>query len=132
MKTIFESCQPRPEVLFGELSEDIFAARLRDVLEGNAEEVYQNPSVFFENTYPTDGLKLLIDEVLGRLTGVKTTSSPIIRLETAFGGGKTHNLIALYHLVPSRIVDNAEPQDLHYPKLPKDARRVAFASDGYP
>jgi hypothetical protein len=37
MKTIFESSKPRPEVLLGELSEDIFAARLRDVVEGNAE-----------------------------------------------------------------------------------------------
>jgi len=98
MRTIFESCQPRPEVLKGELREDIFAARLKDVIDGNADPVYQDPSTFFDNTYPTAGLRLLLGEVMGRLTGIKAANNAIIRLETAFGGGKTHNLIALYHV----------------------------------
>ncbi len=97
MRSVFETCQPRPEVLTGDLKEEIFAARLRDVIEQTAEPVYRDPAVFFENTYPTEGLKLLLEEALGRLTGVRPTNNPIIRLETAFGGGKTHNLIALYH-----------------------------------
>jgi hypothetical protein len=97
MKTIFDSCEPRSEVLKGELREEIFAARLRDVIIGQADPVYQDPATFFDNTYPTEGLKLLLDEALGRLTGLKPASNAIIRLETAFGGGKTHNLIALYH-----------------------------------
>lgn len=98
MKLVFDNCVPRPEVLRGELKEDIFAARLQAVMENRAEEVYQNPAVFFANTYPTEGLKLLLTEALGRLTGQRTGSSAIIRLETSFGGGKTHNLIALKHL----------------------------------
>ncbi len=97
MRPVFETCVPRPEVLSGELKEEIFAARLKDVIDGTAEEVYQNPARFFDNTYPTDGLKLLLDEALGRLTGAKPANNAVIRLETAFGGGKTHNLIALYH-----------------------------------
>ena len=97
MKPIFDSCEPRSEVLKGELREEIFAARLRDVLISQADPVYQDPGTFFDNTYPTEGLKLLLDEALGRLTGLKPASNAIIRLETAFGGGKTHNLIALYH-----------------------------------
>ncbi len=97
MKTIFDSCEPRTEVLKGELREEIFAARLKDVIEDKADPVYQDPATFFDNTYPTEGLKLLLDEVLGRLTGVKAANNAIIRLETAFGGGKTHNLIGLYH-----------------------------------
>jgi predicted AAA+ superfamily ATPase len=64
MRTIFEACQPRPEVLAGELSEEIFAARLRDVVEGRADPVYQDPEVFFENTYCTDGLKLLLTDAM--------------------------------------------------------------------
>jgi hypothetical protein len=48
--------------------------------------------------HPTVGLRDLLTEVLGRLTGKRPNASPIIRLETAFGGGKTHNLIALYHV----------------------------------
>ncbi|MGA9350241.1 MAG: DUF499 domain-containing protein [Anaerolineae bacterium] len=97
MRTIFDSCEPRSEVLKGELRDEIFAARLRDVIIGKADPVYQDPVIFFDNTYPTEGLKLLLDEGLGRLTGLKPASNAIIRLETAFGGGKTHNLIALYH-----------------------------------
>ena len=97
MRTIFDSCEPRSEVLKGELRDEIFAARLRDVIIGKADPVYQDPIIFFDNTYPTEGLKLLLDEGLGRLTGFNPASNAIIRLETAFGGGKTHNLIALYH-----------------------------------
>src|SRR5688500_7460077 len=97
MQSIFETCEPRSEVLSGELREEIFAARLRDVLEGHADPVYQNPEIFFDNTYPTEGLRLLLTEALGRLSGQMPGSNAIIRLETAFGGGKTHNLIALFH-----------------------------------
>jgi len=97
MKTFFDTCEPRPEVLKGELRDEIFAARLRDVIEGRADPVYQDPAIFFENTYPTEGLRLLLAEALGRLTGLRPANNAIIRLETAFGGGKTHNLIALYH-----------------------------------
>ena len=119
MKTIFEACIPREEVLKGELREDIFAARLKDVVEGTADLIYQDSEIFFENTYPTEGLKTLLSEAMGRLTGVKPTNTPIIRLETAFGGGKTHNLIALYHLSQGNIklslVENMLPAEM----LPK-------------
>ncbi|HOD03842.1 MAG TPA: DUF499 domain-containing protein [Anaerolineaceae bacterium] len=97
MRPVFETCTPRPEVLQGQLTEDIFAARLKDVHDGVAAPVYQEPARFFANTYPTAGLRLLLKEALGRVTGADPTGSPILRLETAFGGGKTHNLIALYH-----------------------------------
>lgn len=101
MKSVFDACRPRKEVLEGELSDDIFAARLRDVMEGTADPVYGDAGRFFDNTFPTLGLRDLLTEALGRLTGRKAASSPIIRLETAFGGGKTHNLIALYHAARS-------------------------------
>ncbi|MFZ5915521.1 MAG: ATP-binding protein [Chloroflexota bacterium] len=103
MLSVFETCQPRPEVLSGELKEEIFAARLKDVIDGTAEDVYREPARFFDNTYPTEGLRLLLNEALGRLTGLQPTNNPIIRLETAFGGGKTHNLIALYHTAKGRV-----------------------------
>ena len=60
--------------------------------------MYQDPATFFRNTFPTEGLRTLAREVLGRLSGQEPTNSPFVRLETSFGGGKTHNLIALYHL----------------------------------
>lgn len=103
MQTIYELCQPREEVLKGELSEDIFAARLKDVIDGVAEPVYGDPEKFFDNTYHTTGLRTVIQDALGRLTGNAVGKNAIIRLETAFGGGKTHNLIALYHIFSGQV-----------------------------
>ena len=97
LPSIFTTCVPREEILSGELSKELFAAKLRLVVEGTAPEIYQDPKTFFTNTFPTDGLKTLIKEVFGRLTKT-AVGSPIIRLETSFGGGKTHDEIALWHI----------------------------------
>ncbi|HKZ82401.1 MAG TPA: DUF499 domain-containing protein [Anaerolineae bacterium] len=110
MQSVFDLCIPRDEVLKGELREDIFAARLKDVLDDKADPVYGDPVTFFENTYPTAGLKTLLNDALGRLIGKAAGKNAVIRLETAFGGGKTHNLIALYHVVsgntPAKALSN--------------------------
>jgi hypothetical protein len=111
MRSIFDVCDPRAEVLSGELREEIFAARLRDVIENRADSVYQDATQFFDNTYPTEGLQIVLNEVMGRLSGYNQDNNSIIRLETAFGGGKTHSLIALYHVAngfapDSNILDN--------------------------
>ena len=97
LPTIFTTCIPRDEISTGELSLDLFAAKLRSVVEGKAPLVYQDANAFFRNTFPTDGIKTLIREVFSRLAG-KSTGSPVIRLETSFGGGKTHDQIALWHI----------------------------------
>ena len=80
-------CGPREEIRAGELSLDLFAAKLRLVVEQRAPAVYQDAGLFFANTFATDGLKTLIKEVFGRLVG-NTVGAPVIRLETSFGGGK--------------------------------------------
>lgn len=98
MRSIFEACEPRQDIIDGDLQADIFAARLRDVVENTGPDVYRDPSRFFDNTYPTHGFRTLVSEVLQRLVGDPTGTNAVIRLETAFGGGKTHNLIGLYHL----------------------------------
>ena len=108
MQTIFDLCTPRDEVLQGELSEDIFAARLQDVMNGKADPVYGDPATFFDNTYPTAGLKTLLADALGRLTGKAAGKNAVIRLETAFGGGKTHNLIALYHVASGQAPQSVQ------------------------
>lgn len=97
LSSVFDTCIPRSEILAGDLSLDLFAAKLRLVVEGRAPRVYGDPDTFFANTFATDGLKTLIEEVFGRLMG-KMVGSPIIRLETSFGGGKTHDEIALWHI----------------------------------
>ena len=102
MKTIFELCTPRKEVTDGNLSQDIFAARLKDVMDGVGEDVYKDARAFFENTFPTSGLKILLTDALGRMVGDATGTNAILRLETAFGGGKSHNLIALYHVASGK------------------------------
>jgi hypothetical protein len=97
LSSVLNTCTPRDEILSGELSLDLFAAKLKLVVDGNAPRIYQQPDLFFANTFPTDGLKTLLAEVFGRLGG-KAVGSPVIRLETSFGGGKTHDEIALWHI----------------------------------
>jgi len=103
MKSVFQTCQPREEVLRGELRDQQFAASLTKVLRGNADEVYGDCATFFANTYATGGLKSLLRESLSRLVSADATGAAVIRLETSFGGGKTHNLIALYHLCQGNV-----------------------------
>lgn len=83
MKTIFETCVPRDEVLKGHLKEEIFRASLNEVYNDQAEDVYQDPNIFFSHTFVTGGLENLSKEALGRLTGNSPSSSPVIRLETS-------------------------------------------------
>lgn len=98
MKTLFEICQPRADVLAGAIKESEFAADLAQVLRGQAPPEYQDAATFFANTHPTDGLKALLENVCRRLSGVGSEASAIFRLDTQYGGGKTHALIALSHL----------------------------------
>jgi hypothetical protein len=77
-----------------------FAADLAQVLRGTAPVQYADPKRFFSNTYPTRGLKDLLSNVCARLSKGQGVAS-IFRLDTSYGGGKTHGLIALVHAVRS-------------------------------
>lgn len=92
-----EVVAPHPDVAQGRFEQAEFAADLFQVLNGKADEEYQDPRAFFARTYITDGLRDLIQIAANRLSGEK--GDPIVELQTSFGGGKTHSLIALYHLV---------------------------------
>ena len=94
--TIFETCQPRSDVLQGSVTEADFAADLAQVITGRGSQEYLEPARFFSNTYPTRGLKDLLAHVCQRLTGAGGAAA-IFRLDTSYGGGKTHGLIALCH-----------------------------------
>lgn len=98
MKSLFELCEPRDDVRRGAIRESEFAADLAQVLRGDAPAEYQVPATFFANTHPTDGLKRLLENVCRRLTGAGGEASAIYRLDTQYGGGKTHSLIALSHV----------------------------------
>lgn len=97
LPSIFETCTPRAEILAGTLPDAIFAADLWDVLTDRAHQDYLDPDKFFAGTYPTDNLKLLLLDVAERLSGIEG-GNPVFRLETGFGGGKTHSLIGATHL----------------------------------
>ncbi len=94
---IYDLCVPRPDVITGAMSEGDFAARLGPVVNRTGHVDYVDPARFFTNTYPTAGLKELLDQVLRRLSGTAGAVSSVFRLDTSFGGGKTHGLIALIH-----------------------------------
>jgi len=97
MQTIFELCSPRADVPKGRINESDFAADLARVLNGNAPPEYADAALFFANTHPTAGLWNLLANVCRRLSGVGGEASSIFRLDTQYGGGKTHALIALSH-----------------------------------
>lgn len=96
---VFSSCTPRPDVLKGAVTESDFAADLAQIVSGgtNAPADYADPARFFQNTYPTRGLRDLLANVCRRLSGAGGEAAAIFRLDTQYGGGKTHGLIALVH-----------------------------------
>jgi predicted AAA+ superfamily ATPase len=96
MKPWREVARPHDDVASGRYHQAEFAADLAQVLAGKAEPEYQDPGEFFARTYVTEGMKLLLSAAVQRLTG--TGGEPVVQLKTAFGGGKTHTMLALYHL----------------------------------
>jgi predicted AAA+ superfamily ATPase len=96
MKPWREIAVPRPDVLKGTFQQAEFAADISAVKRGTAPEFYQRAVPFFERTYITEGMRQLLTQVAQRLNGVG--GEPVVQLQTAFGGGKTHTMLAVYHL----------------------------------
>jgi predicted AAA+ superfamily ATPase len=93
---------PRAEVREGRsFNPDEFAIALEQVVSGRGPEDYRDPQKFFSRTYFTRALTEHIGTVLRRLAGETANSAPVLTLMTQFGGGKTHTLTSLYHLVKS-------------------------------
>ena len=86
---------PHGDILAGRLTQEVFAADLWNVCNGKGPDEYKDPVQFFDKTYETDGLKHLLSVVEGRVSGCG--GDPVIQIQTPFGGGKTHALIAIYH-----------------------------------
>jgi len=86
---------PHDDILQGRLTLDVFAADLWEVFKGRGVDEYRKPELFFQKTYETEGLKTLLDVVEKRLKG--KGGDPVLQIQTPFGGGKTHTLIAMYH-----------------------------------
>jgi predicted AAA+ superfamily ATPase len=91
-----EVVTPHPDVASGRYQQAEFAADLWLVYEGRAATEYNDPIEFFRRTFLTQGLKDLLTRAVRRLAG--QGADPVIELQTNFGGGKTHSMLALYHL----------------------------------
>ena len=127
--TIFDTCRPRADVLTEAMTEADFAADLAQVILGEGHAEYLDPARFFAHTYPTRGLKNLLANVCRRLTGAGGEVASIFRLDTTYGGGKSHGLIALCHAARgmrgvSGITEFVDPS-----LLPRGPVRIA-AFDG--
>jgi len=96
----YKIAMPRKEVRQGRsFNPDEFAIALEQVVAGTAPEDYRDPAQFFLRTCFTRALREHTGMVLKRLSGITQNSAPVLTLVTQFGGGKTHTLAALYHLV---------------------------------
>jgi len=91
-----EVVEPHQDVATGEFQQAEFAADLGKVHAGSAPSEYRNPTEFFSRTYLTEGLSALLVGAAKRLAG--TGGDPVVELQTNFGGGKTHSMLALYHM----------------------------------
>ena len=89
---------PHADIRQGKFDTSVFAADLGEVLAGRGAVDYRDACTFFSKTYLTEGLTQLLIDVMQRLAGSGKTEA-VIQLQTAFGGGKTHTLLALYHLL---------------------------------
>ena len=96
MKPWREIIVPHPDVLNGTFQQSEFAADLTAVRTGKATPEYGDAQAFYERTFITEGMGRLLTQVSQRLNG--KGGEPVIQLQTAFGGGKTHTLLAVYHL----------------------------------
>ena len=116
-----EIVTPHRDIATGRFHQAEFAANLGEVIAGDADAEYQDPIEFFDRTYLTEGMRRLLATAVKRVSG--KDGEPIVQLKTAFGGGKTHSMLALYHLLSGKasvaqmegarqILDEADVTDL--------------------
>jgi len=91
-----EVVTPHPDVSSGRYQQAEFAADLWQVYQNEGSDEYKHPTEFFRRTFITEGLKQLLERALARMAG--DGGDPVVELQTNFGGGKTHSMLALWHL----------------------------------
>lgn len=93
--------KPHLDVAAGRYKNAEFAADLAQVARGEGSFEYRDPVEFFARTYVTEGMAGLLMQALRRIGG--KDGEPVIQLKTAFGGGKTHSMLALYHMLHGTV-----------------------------
>lgn len=122
-----EVVTPHPDVATGRYQQAEFAADLWQVYLHEASDEYQNPVEFFRRTFLTEGLSELLKRGIQRLSGAG--GDPVVELQTNFGGGKTHSMLALYHLfsnTPASELQGVEKLLTDGLSIPKNVRRVVI------
>jgi hypothetical protein len=122
-----EVVTPHKDVASGRYMQAEFAADLAQVYQGEGSDEYRDPVEFFRRTYLTVGLKDLLVGALERLAG--TGGDPVVELQTNFGGGKTHSMLALFHLFgdpKGKLSGVEEVLAAAGVKVPPKARRVVL------
>ncbi|MCG8554136.1 MAG: Swt1 family HEPN domain-containing protein [Proteobacteria bacterium] len=122
-----EVITPHKDVASGRYQQAEFAADLWQVHVGEGTDEYKNPAEFFRRTYLTESLTRLLAGAVLRLSG--KGGDPVVQLQTNFGGGKTHSMLALYHLVSGSAAGelvgvDAVLSEAEAPKLPAASRVV--------
>lgn len=97
MKPWYEIITPHKDIRSGHLDEAIFHVDLGDVANQNAPDDYNDAYLFFQKTFLTQGLENLLKRVHTTLT--EGRGSSVVQIQTPFGGGKTHALVAIYHFL---------------------------------
>ena len=126
-----EVVTPHQDVASGRYQQAEFAADLWQAHIGDAADEYCDPAEFFRRTHLTESLKGMLTGALRRLAA--KGGDPVVQLQTNFGGGKTHSMLALYHLcsgaVPGELA-GVEPlmDDADVSELP-DVRRVVLVGN---
>lgn len=114
------------------VDESLFAATLGLVNAGAARDEYQKPELFFAHTYFTENLKLTIRDVASRLNAGEGPS--VTEMQTPFGGGKTHALLTLYHLIKEPKKSLAVPgvnEALGEVNIPSGSKVLVFDGQEY-
>jgi len=120
-----EGVSLHPDVTSENFSEDIFALDLGPLADGNPNvpAVYRDPEHFFRSSYLTAGLRSLLKDVLSRLEG--GAGNRVLKLITAFGGGKSHTLAGLLHAAKDRKALDVIPEGKDLPR-PGKVRTAVF------
>lgn len=117
---------PHEDVACGRYEPAEFAADLHQVQRGEGSDEYRDPREFYRRTFLTAGLSHLLTNALMRLSG--EGGAPVVELQTNFGGGKTHSILALYHLFSgesaSDLTSIEELLSNAGLEQPRDARRA--------
>lgn len=123
-----EVVEPHQDVATGEFQQAEFAADLGKVHNGSAPSEYRDPREFFSRTYLTEGLSTVLVGAAKRLSGAG--GDPVVELQTNFGGGKTHSMLALYHMAGGTPVEDLSGLDQllskHKLEIPKKVSRAVL------